>query len=133
MPDGFVLVADDDHDLRILTSEILRRCGFLVEEAQDGEEVLDKLARREIDAVVLDVKMPRKDGILVVEEMSPEPPPPGVLLLTAYDIDHETRVRLGGRIVDILRKPIPPTVLIEAVSQAVEVAQSARSNGGRRK
>ncbi len=96
-------------------------------EAEDGQEALDKLAIHEVDAVVLDVRMPRKDGISVLEDLDPEPPPPGVLLVTAYDIDRETRSRLGTRVHRILRKPVPPLVLIEAVSEAVDVARSARS------
>ena len=122
-----VLVADDDRGVRVSVVRILSGCGYSVAEAEDGQEALDKLAIDEIDAVVLDVRMPRKDGISVLEDLVPAPPPPGVLLVTAYDIDRETRSRLGTRVLRILRKPVPPPVLIEAVSEAVEAARSARS------
>jgi two-component system response regulator MprA len=122
-----VLVVDDDQGVRVSVARILSNCGYDVAEAEDGQQALDQLAATEVDAVVLDVKMPRKDGIAVLEELLPEPPPPGVLLVSAYDIDRETRSRLGTRVHKILRKPVPPPTLIEAVSAAVDVARSARS------
>jgi CheY-like chemotaxis protein len=122
-----ILVADDDRGIRVSIKKILSRLGYQVAEAEDGQDALDKLARGDVDAVVLDVKMPRKDGITVLDEMFPEPPPPGVLLVSAYDIDRQTRTRLGTRVHKVLRKPVPPPTLIEAVSEAIEVARSARS------
>src|SRR5713226_1536487 len=114
-PDGRVLVADDDVGIRESTVGILRRLGYAVYQAEDGQEALDILAAGEVDAVVLDVKMPRCDGISVVEQMFPEPPPPSVLLVSAYDIDPRTRSQLGRRVHKMLRKPVPPRRLIEAV------------------
>jgi CheY-like chemotaxis protein len=122
-----VLVADDDRGIRLSVVKILSRCGYQVAEAEDGQDALDKLASAEVDALVLDVKMPQKDGLAVLDELFPEPPPPGVLLVSAYDIDRETRRRLGTRVHKVLRKPVPPPTLIEAVAEAVEVSKSARS------
>lgn len=121
-----VLIADDDRGIRISVAEILSRGGYTVSEASDGQEALDKLASDEVDAVVLDVKMPRKDGIAVLDDMFPNPPPPGVLLISAYDIDRETRVRLGRKVHKVMRKPVRPLDLLEAVSEAVEIARAAR-------
>ncbi len=121
-----VLVADVDNGIRLTVSEILASCGFRVIEARDGEEALGKLASGEVDAVVLDVKMPGRDGISVVEHLIPDPPPPGILLVTAYDLGQETHARLGSRVHKILRKPVPPLALINAVREAVEVARRAR-------
>lgn len=122
-----MLVADDDRGMRISTVAILKTSGYSVSEAEDGVVALAALAGSEIDAVILDVKMPRKDGISVLEDMVPQPPPPGVLLVSAYDIEHETRLLIGRRVHKVLRKPVPPPLLIEAVAEAVEVAKAARS------
>lgn len=122
-----VLVADDDRDIRQSVAEILRIDGYQVTQASDGQEALDKLADSEVDAVLLDIKMPRKDGISVLDDMNPVPPPPGVVLVSAYDLDRETRSRLGKRVLRILRKPVPPPELLKAVSEAVQVSRSTKN------
>lgn len=124
---GRVLVADDDRAVRESAAEILQRSGFTVTKASDGQEALEQLAAGEIDAVVLDVRMPRRDGLSVLEDMDPQPPPPGVVLVTAYDVGSEIRVRLGRRVTGILRKPVPPRMLIESVTEAVRVARGSGS------
>lgn len=121
-----VLVVDDDEAIRSTEAEILAGLGYSVLEAADGTDALDKLAGRTVDAVVLDIKMPRKDGITVVNELSPQPPPPGIVLISAYNLDPETRQALGPRVVCVLRKPAAPHDLIRAVAEAVEVAKSSQ-------
>lgn len=120
---GRVLVADDDRAVRESAAEILQRSGFTVTKACDGQEALEQLAAGEVDAIVLDVRMPRRDGLSVLEVMDPQPPPPGVVLVTAYDVGPEIRVRLNDRVTRILRKPVPPPTLIDSVTEAVRVAR----------
>ena len=124
---GRVLVADDDRGVRESVAEILQQFGYTVTEAEDGEEALERLAAGTVDAVVLDVKMPRRDGLSVLEEMSPQPPPPGIVLVTAYDVGPEIRVRLGNRVATVLRKPVPPKTLLDAVARAVGIGRGADS------
>lgn len=124
---GRVLVADDDVAVRQSTVRILEALGYVVAEAQDGEEALEKLAAVAFEVIVLDVKMPRRDGISVVEAMDPAPPPPVVLLVSAYDIERDTRVRFGAKVHRVLRKPVPPSTLVTAIEEAVVVARSARA------
>jgi len=122
-----LLVVDDDNALRSSTAEILRSFGYAVSEAQDGIEALDKLHGERIQALVMDVRMPRLDGISTITQMIPEPPPPGVLLVTAYELDPKTRSELGSRVCRVLRKPVSPLTLIKAVEDAVEIAGSSPS------
>jgi CheY-like chemotaxis protein len=113
-----VLVADDDEALRGTVTEILRTAGFAVTEACDGDEALQALSSGPVDVVVLDVRMPKRDGISVVEEIDPRPPPPAVLLVSAYMLENDLRERLGDRVVAYLRKPVHPTDLVAAVDDA---------------
>lgn len=122
-PRVLVLVADDNVGIRDTTAMILRGLGYQVEEAADGEEAIAKLATGSFDVAVLDVRMPKRDGVWVVEHIDPEPPPPGVVLASAYAFDHEVRQRLGDRVCRYLRKPVPPQDLIDAVGQAAELAR----------
>jgi CheY-like chemotaxis protein len=115
-----VLVADDNEGIRDTTAAILRAVGYTVTEAQDGEAALEELAQKPFDVVVLDVRMPRRDGISVVETLSPEPPPPVVMMASAYDFDVDLRQQLGTRVFKYLKKPVPPKQLIEAVAEAAQ-------------
>ena len=129
-PGARVLVADDDPGIRVSTAEILSRLGYAVTEAVDGDDASAKLEDPSYDALVLDVRMPGRDGIAVLDHADPRPPPPGVLLVSAYDIEQVTRTRLGTRVCRVLRKPVPPPVLVDAVAEAVAVAEAARTERG---
>lgn len=118
-----VLVADDNEGVRETTVSILRRVGYEVAEAVDGQDAIEKLAAEDFDVAVLDVKMPKRDGVWVVENIGPEPPPPGVVMASAYNFDEEMRNRLGTKVIKYLRKPIPPRDLIEAVGQAAGIVR----------
>ncbi|HEX4163393.1 MAG TPA: response regulator, partial [Acidimicrobiales bacterium] len=64
-----VLVADDNDDLRGSVCEILRAEGYEVTEADDGDTALASYSERPTSVVVLDVRMPRLDGIAMIEHM----------------------------------------------------------------
>jgi CheY-like chemotaxis protein len=115
-----VLVADDNDGIRDTTAAILRAVGYTVTEVQDGEAALEELAQKPFDVVVLDVRMPKRDGISVVETLSPEPPPPVIMMASAYDFDVDLRQQLGTRVFKYLKKPVPPKQLIEAVGEAAQ-------------
>jgi len=113
-----VLVADDNAGVRESVCEILRSAGYDVTEADDGDVALECYNDHPSEVVVLDVRMPKLDGISVVENMVPAPPPPAIVLVSAYDLDREARERLGTRIFRFLRKPVSPLDLLNAVSEA---------------
>jgi CheY-like chemotaxis protein len=124
---AMILVADDDPGVRETVVDILSRMGHHVIEAEDGEAALVRLANDQVDVAVLDVRMPKRDGISVVENLVPEPPPPVILIVSAYDVDNEVHERLGRRVFKYLQKPVSPVELIEAVAEAVERAGPART------
>jgi two-component system alkaline phosphatase synthesis response regulator PhoP len=112
-----VLLAEDDEDVRALAALVLRREGFEVTAVPDGEAALAAAAERTPSVAVLDVSMPRMDGLETARrlreraEMSAVP----IMLLTARvtEADRE-RGRQAG--VDAqLDKPFSPAVLAERV------------------
>ena len=119
-PRGTVLVSDDDPVLRETLVDILTLDGYQVLQAADGEEALRKLAQP-VDVMLLDLAMPKLDGLSVLEVL--EPPPPKVTLLSAFayfspeDIDH---AGLRKKVTRALRKPCPPDVLLAAVNDAID-------------
>jgi len=120
-----VLVADDNEGLRATTSLILREAGYELVEAEDGDDALARLSTASFDVVLLDVRMPKADGTAVVENILPEPPPPVIVIVTAYDIESDVRAKLGNKVYRVLRKPVDPTQLIDVVGEAARLARAA--------
>ncbi len=80
---GRVLVVDDEADVRLLLSRVLRDAGYEVDAASDGSEALTRMASSRPDLVVLDLMMPGLDGWGVLAELKKATSPPPVVLVTA--------------------------------------------------
>jgi len=115
-----VLVADDDADIRELVAYRMRRNGYDVLEATNGEEALELAVAHLPDLAILDVMMPRLDGFEVtrrlrdLEQTSRLP----VILLTARAQDSDVARGFGVGADDYIRKPFSPQELAMRV-QAV--------------
>lgn len=117
-----ILVADDDEHTVELVSLYLRRAGYRVEAAYDGEETLRK-ARESLPAlIVLDIMMPGPDGLQICRKLRGHTP---ILLLTARasDIDRIAGLRLGAD--DYVTKPFNPDELVARVTAVLRRAPSA--------
>lgn len=64
-----ILIVDDDPVLRMVAGEILRQNGYAVQEAEDGEIALRRLADETFDLAVIDMLMPNKEGIETIREI----------------------------------------------------------------
>jgi type IV pilus assembly protein PilB len=107
-----VLVADDDPQMRRLVRAVLERDGARTHEAADGLDALDLIAQHRFDLIVLDMDMPRLDGLGVLEELraSVATAQTPVIVLTGRADDTESRaLDLGAQ--DYLTKPVRPTAL----------------------
>jgi CheY-like chemotaxis protein len=78
-----ILLVDDEEDVQILVSRILKDVGFEVELAGDGAEAIERLGQSRPDLMILDLMMPRVDGWGVLAHMRGMPDPPPVVILTA--------------------------------------------------
>lgn len=108
-----VLVADDDHDLIALFARRLRKAGYAVITASDGEEAL-RLAQDHLPHLaVLDVSMPKLTGIDVIEGLRAKPATRDMLVIlisAGFDDDITTRgLPIGAD--DYIRKPFGPQEL----------------------
>jgi len=115
-----VLVVDDDADVRWTVAEILRSAGYSVAEAEDGEIALDLLRTGTYRMILLDLRMPKRDGVSLIEALGDVPP---VIVHSAYSLDVGDRERLGSRVVDYLHKPVSPQKLLRAVEAALGPAR----------
>jgi len=68
-----ILLVDDDANIRSMYAEILANAGFLVEEAADGVEGLDKASKNVPDLIFTGIDMPRMDGFALIESLKKDP------------------------------------------------------------
>ena len=111
--EGTVLVVDDNDVNRELLSRQLARHGYIVETAADGLEALEKLAAREFDVVLLDVIMPRMDGVETLRRIRGDArlhDLPILMLSSIDEVDSAIRcIELGAE--EYLQKPAQATLL----------------------
>ncbi|MBQ9016093.1 MAG: response regulator transcription factor [Firmicutes bacterium] len=87
-----ILIAEDERDLNELIRRKLTAEGYSVDACFDGEEAMDYLDAAEYDCVILDIMMPRRDGLQVLQQMRQRGDHTPVMFLTARD-SIEDRVR----------------------------------------
>jgi len=114
LPQPSVLIVDDDRGLATMIAFVLRSYGFSVDVANSGDEGLGLVSARQYDAVVLDLRMPGKDGRAVFREMRENGIQTPVLILSAYDAQR-ARDELGAQA--YLNKPFEPDALAESLKR----------------
>jgi CheY-like chemotaxis protein len=115
-----VLVADDELGMRETLNDILSQCGYAVTEAADGHAALEAIRRDHYDVVVMDIRMPGRDGVSVLREVGN--PPPAVILMTAYANQTQMREAQKANAFAVLSKPFPVPQLLGLVASAMETA-----------
>lgn len=128
MPHTIALV-DDDKNILTSVSMALEAEGFEVHTYRDGYEALDGLEQRPVDMAVLDIKMPRMNGMELLERIRQKGALP-VIFLTSKDdeIDEMLGLRMGAD--DYIKKPFSQRLLIErirAVLRRRDIAQAGES------
>ena len=117
----WVLIADDDADHRVLLSSVIRRAGFDVREACDGQELLDILAKHGRPAcVVTDLMMPRLSGFGVLEQLRETDPGLPIVLISAVGDDAMRTLAVDLGAAAMLHKPFDFGALRELVVRVAE-------------
>ena len=117
-----VLVVDDDDAIRIMVERILRREQFHVESARDGFEAIEKLSRNDYSTILLDLMMPRVDGLQVLRflESQRNAPKPWVIVMTANT--HIAAEAEGAKpLFRVLSKPFDIRQLVSHVRECVSL------------
>ena len=112
-----ILVADDDADMTETLSDILSTSGIQVEIAHDGLQALKKVKTKKFDMVLMDIKMPKMNGVECFKRIKKIRPQTTVILMTAYaahDLISETLVR---GVYGIWYKPVEVERIIELVEK----------------
>ncbi|MEL0111016.1 MAG: response regulator transcription factor [Rickettsiales bacterium] len=109
-----IALVDDDQHILTSVSMALEAEGFQVRTYKDGEDALRGLARQPVDLAVLDIKMPRKDGMELLQKLRKSTQMP-VIFLTSKDdkVDEVLGLRMGAD--DYIKKPFSQRLLIERI------------------
>ncbi len=117
-----ILIVDDEQIVRDLLRTVLENDGHTVEEAADGQEALDKHLSGAYDVVIVDLIMPRKNGLDTVRELRAQRPETRLVVMTGalpalLDRNRNMDEMLGA--VVKLTKPMRPADLVRAVREAL--------------
>jgi DNA-binding response OmpR family regulator len=129
MPDSStILLVDDEDSVQKLLAYPLERDGFRVLQARDGEEALARFADEHVDLVVLDLMLPKLDGLEVCKRLRAESQVP-IIMLTARDdeLDKVVGLELGAD--DYITKPFSIREFRSRVRALLRRASVTRSNG----
>jgi CheY-like chemotaxis protein len=119
-----VLVADDDPAIRMLVQRVLVRQGYDVTTANDGADAIVQLEQNQFDLLVLDLMMPRVDGIGVIAHLQSRGlATPPILVMTAAAPDILRRLP-KERIAKIITKPFDLDELMRDASDAIQSARA---------
>ncbi|WP_305784772.1 response regulator [Symbioplanes lichenis] len=112
-----VLIADDDALVRAGLSMILSGAVDVevVGEAADGAEVPDAVAAHRPDVVLMDIRMPRVDGLVATQALRARAGAPEVIVLTTFDVDEYVLRALRAGAGGFLLKDTPPADIVNAV------------------
>jgi CheY-like chemotaxis protein len=113
-----VLVVDDEAGMRDTLVAILEIHGYNVSAAPDGESALEAVRASAFDVVVMDIKMPGRDGVSVLQDIGT--PPPRVILMTAYALERQLRAAIDANAFAVLHKPFDTRRMLSLVAGAVE-------------
>ena len=116
-----ILVVDDNAMVRESYTELLRKRGYIVEQAGDGEQALDVIGTMAIDLAIVDVMMPNMGGLELRQHLLRHSPQVATILVTGQPDRVEGLMEddadfLSGRI-SILYKPIHPVKLLAEVDK----------------
>ena len=117
-----VLIVDDEPNIVVSLQFLMKKAGFEVRVARDGEEALAAVEERAPDLMLLDVMIPKRDGYDVCQTVRANPAWGGVyiIMLTAKgrEVDREKGIALGAN--DYVTKPFSTRDLTEKVKQLLD-------------
>ncbi len=123
-----ILIVDDESGIRESLGALLREEGYDVAAAASGEECLEATARNSFDLILLDVWLPKMDGLAALERLQQREGPPMVVMISGHG-NIETAVRatkLGA--FDFIEKPLSLEKTILVVKNALEYLRLDREN-----
>lgn len=125
---AYILIVDDEKAIRDSLKMILEEEGYSTDVAQDGEEALQKIEASNFDAVITDIKMPKLDGIQLLEAASKISPDTFFIIMTAYASVKTAIDALRNGAYDYLIKPVEFDDVIIRIKRLMDYKALASEN-----
>jgi CheY-like chemotaxis protein/anti-sigma regulatory factor (Ser/Thr protein kinase) len=119
-----ILVVDDDRTTRHVLSKVLTKAGFTISVARDGVEALKTLQSKRFDLLLLDVWMPRMNGIELLAKLRTRKTAPRVVVMTSDDAPETLLKAVREQAFKYVHKPVESSVLLETVREALAAAEA---------
>jgi two-component system response regulator PilR (NtrC family) len=123
-----ILVVDDEKSLREVMSIMLKRAGYSVTEAADGEEAIGQVSRDIFDLVITDLRMPKADGMDVLKAVKSSSPDTVVLVVTAFATADSAVEAMKHGAYDYLTKPFQVDEVQFIIRNALEKRRLSTEN-----
>jgi len=115
-----ILVVDDAAFMRMMIRDILIKDGYVIQEAVNGRDAVEKYQESKPDLVTLDVTMPEMDGIEALAALRAVDPDVRVLMVSAMGQQALIMAALEAGATDFLIKPFQPSKVLETVRRCIE-------------
>ncbi|MBX3183972.1 MAG: sigma-54-dependent Fis family transcriptional regulator [Polyangiaceae bacterium] len=123
-----VLVVDDEENLRLVLRTLLKRSGYEVEVAANGEEALGLMDSFGPDVVLTDVRMPRLDGLTLLRTLKAKGSDATVIVMSAYGDHDQALEAMQQGAYDYIQKPFKPEEVVLTLRKAQERELLRREN-----
>ncbi len=114
-----IMIVDDAQFIRMRVNKFLTRLGHNVIEAANGEEAVQTYRRTQPDAVLMDITMPRQDGLTALTEIRDFDPQAKVIMLTALGQQAVVLKAMQAGAKDFLVKPYEPDRIMKALQRVL--------------
>jgi CheY-like chemotaxis protein len=112
-----ILLVDDEPGMLETVGDILAAAGYTVTAVGDGETALEQIRTGRYDVVLMDVRMPGRDGVSVLVDSGAPPPP--VVLMTAYAVEDRLQEARAARVHAVVQKPFAAPYLLSVLESAL--------------
>jgi PAS domain S-box-containing protein len=123
-----ILIVDDEADIALILKLQLEDAGYETIRAKDGGEALEFLHREEFSLVLLDIKLPKLDGIQVLDHLGPALQEMAIVMMTAHGSEDVAVESMKKGALDYIAKPFSSEDLLKKVGRALEFNKTRKEN-----
>ena len=128
MNENKILIVDDEADIALILKLQLEDFGFKTVRARDGIEALEHIAREKFSLILLDIKMPRMDGMQVLDKVRQDFPDTGVVMMTAHGSEDIAVEAMKKGAIDYIAKPFSTDDLLKKINRAIQHHRTRQEN-----
>jgi len=122
-----ILIVDDEPDIALILKLQLEDAGYRTVPARDGVEALEAIEREKFSLIMLDIKMPRMDGLEVLSRIRGEDKPP-VVMMTAHGSEDIAVDAMKKGALDYISKPFSTDDMLQKVERAISIDKTRKEN-----